>query len=315
MKPIVTITLNPTVDGASEAEVVRPTNKIRTHNERYDPGGGGINVARGIRELGREALALYLAGGATGQVLDSLLSRVGIPRRAIPIEGDTRVSNVVYERSTGLEYRFVPEGPEVREREWRQSLRTLEQLDWDILVASGSLPRGMPDDYYVRVSEVVANREGRLILDTSGVALERMLAHGGIWLVKPSVGEFERALGARLGNPDEIGAAAQDVVRSGKAVYVAVSLGEGGAILAHEGGVRRMAAPEVEVVSAVGAGDSFVAGMVVALSAGRPPEEAFAFGVASGSAAVMTAGTELFRRADVERLYGELAAREGLRGC
>ena len=110
---IITLTLNPAVDIANEAEAVRPTRKIRTTNERYDPGGGGINVARVIRELGGEALAMALLGGVTGSVLETLLSEAGVPFRTFPIRGRSRMSVTVHERRTGLEYRFVAEGPEL----------------------------------------------------------------------------------------------------------------------------------------------------------------------------------------------------------
>ena len=115
MPRIVTLTPNPPIDGASEADAVRPIHKIRTSNERYDPGGGGVNVTRVLQELGGETLAIYLAGGATGAVLDDLLDHRGLTRRRIPIEDHTRISHVVFERSSGLEYRFVPDGPEVIE--------------------------------------------------------------------------------------------------------------------------------------------------------------------------------------------------------
>ena len=102
MKPVVTLTLNPSIDGAAQAEAVRPIQKIRTSDERYDPGGGGINAARVVQELGGTAFAIYLAGGATGGVLDDLLQTAAIPRRRIPIEDHTRISHAVYERSSGL---------------------------------------------------------------------------------------------------------------------------------------------------------------------------------------------------------------------
>src|SRR3546814_4017722 len=103
MKPIVTLTLNPSVDGAAEGDVVRPVRKIRTSNERYDPGGGGINVARVVRELGGSPLAIYLAGGVTGGVLDDLLDVAAVARRRVSIQDHTRVSHAVYERSSGQE--------------------------------------------------------------------------------------------------------------------------------------------------------------------------------------------------------------------
>ncbi len=115
MPPIVTLTLNPAIDAACQADEVRPIRKIRTSNERYEPGGGGINVARVIKELGGEALAVYCAGGLIGQALGEMVAAAGLDRRAIQIAGLTRVSHTVFERSTGKEYRFVPEGPALSE--------------------------------------------------------------------------------------------------------------------------------------------------------------------------------------------------------
>ncbi|MDQ4059733.1 MAG: 1-phosphofructokinase family hexose kinase [Pseudomonadota bacterium] len=307
MKPIATLTLNPAIDGASEAETVRPIHKIRTSNERYDPGGGGINVARVIRELGGTALAVYLAGGTTGAVLDDLLAARDLTGRRIPIEDHTRVSHAVYERSSGLEYRFVPEGPAIQTSEWQACLAALEEFDCDYLVASGSLPRGVPADFYVHAAEIAGRRGAKLVLDTSGEALRTALERGGIHLVKPSLGEFEALTGRKLRERAAQDEAAQELARSGAAELVAVTMGHDGALLATRNKVLRLRAPDVPVRSAVGAGDSFVAAMTLALAQGRPLEDAFALGVAADTAAVLTPGTELCKRDDVERLHREVA--------
>ena len=156
MKPIVTLTLNPAINSSCQADEVGPVHKIRTFEERYDPGGGGVNVARVIRELGGEAIAVYLAGGLTGQAFTHMIDAIGLQHRAIPIRGYTRVSHTVYERSSGQEYRFVPQGPEIHEDEWQACLRELESLEFDYLVASGSLPEGVPDDFYASVAHMVS---------------------------------------------------------------------------------------------------------------------------------------------------------------
>lgn len=306
MKPIVTLTLNPSVDGSAEADVVRHTHKIRTSNERYDPGGGGINVARVVEELGLSACAVFAAGGATGGVLDTLVGQRGIVFERVPIHDDTRISHVVYERASGKEYRFVPEGPVLRDDECRAVLDALERHDFDWLVASGSLPRGTQPGFYGLVADMAARKGARLVLDTSGPALVETLAHGGVHLAKPSQGELERAVGRSLPTPEAIGEAAMSFVESGKVALMAVTMGHEGAILASAGGIVRKGVPQVEVRSAVGAGDSFVAGMTVGLARGLPPEEAFVWGMAAGTAAVLTPGTELCKRADVERLLGEI---------
>jgi 6-phosphofructokinase 2 len=306
MKPIVTLTLNPSIDGAAETDTIRPTHKIRTSNERYYPGGGGINVARVIAELGAPTRAVYAAGGATGPILDALLDKLRVPLQRIGIDEDTRISHSVFERSSGLEYRFVPEGPELQDKEWQSCLDELAHADCDYLVASGSLPRGVPVDFYVRVAEITRARGTKLVVDTSGPALKAAVETGGLHLIKPSLGEFEQLVGAKLPDLEAQHRAAMALVTSGKVALVAVTLGHLGAFLAEPAGVLRLPAMPIEAKSAVGAGDSFLAAMTLGLARSMPPREAFKLGMAAGTAAVLTPGTELCTRADVERLFAEL---------
>ena len=224
MKPIVTLTLNPAIDSSCQADAVGPVHKIRTFDERYDPGGGGVNVARVIRELGGEAVAVYLAGGLTGQAFTRMVDAIGLQHRAIPIRGYTRVSHTVYERSSGQEYRFVPQGPEIHEDEWQTCLRELESLEFDYLVASGSLPEGVPDDFYASVARMVSGRGARFVLDTSGAALRRAL-EAGVYLVKPNLRELESVVARSLREPAEQEEGARQLVARGHAEIVTVSLG------------------------------------------------------------------------------------------
>jgi len=307
MKPVITLTLNPTVDGSSSAEQIRPLRKIRTTDERYHPGGGGINVARVVRELGGSALALYLAGGAPGNLLEDLLTSAGIDARRVLIKGYTRIAHTVFERSSEQEYRFVPDGPEITTKEWDACLAALEDHDFDYVVASGSLPRGLPADAYHRVVDIAARKHARVILDTSGAALRATLDKG-VFLVKPSLGELEELVGHPLPDPGAAEAAARELVEGGHAEIVAVSFGRDGAILVSKNGTWRLAPPPIEAQSAVGAGDSFVAAMTVAIVQGRPLDAALAYAVAAGTAAVLSPGAELARSEDVERLYATLRA-------
>lgn len=307
MKPIVTLTLNPTVDGSSSAETIRPLHKIRTTDERYHPGGGGINVARVVRELGGSALALYLAGGAPGNLLEDLLTSTGIAARRVPIKGYTRIAHTVFERSSQQEYRFVPDGPEISAKEWDACLAALENHDFDYVVASGSLPRGLPTDAYHRVIDIAARKHARVILDTSGAALRATLDKG-VFLVKPSLGELEGLFGQQFRDPGAAEAAARELVEVGHAEIVAVSFGRDGALLVSKNGTWRLTPPPIEARSAVGAGDSFVAAMTVAIVQGRPLDAALAYAVAAGTAAVLSPGAELAQSEDVERLYATLRA-------
>lgn len=301
--------MNPSIDGSSEADALRPIRKIRTTNERYDPGGGGINVARVIAELGGEALVLYLAGGATGSVLEELLTGTGAGHHRINIRDHTRISHVVFERSTRLEYRFVPEGPRIEQHEWQACLDLLKKFEFACLVASGSLPRGVPTDFYAKVSEIARRKKAMMILDTSGPALRHTLEGGGIKLVKPSFGEFEELVGRKLPVERDQHEAAMSFVKSGRAELVAVTLGHQGAFLAHSKGIIRMKALPVTACSAVGAGDSFVAAMTLGLVQGRAMEDAFMYGMAAGTAAVLAHGTALCNRHDVGEFYRQLRAR------
>jgi 6-phosphofructokinase 2 len=302
MKSIITLTINPAIDGSSDATKVRPTHKIRTTNQRYDPGGGGINVARVIQRMGGHVRAIYLAGGATGGVLDSLLDRDGIDRIRIDIADHTRISQAVHEEETGLEYRFVPEGPEVREAEWRECLNIVEKLKCDYLVISGSLPRGVPTDFYTEVVAKARTRGVRIVLDTSGAALKATLQGGHIFLAKPSLGELESIAGHPLPDHEARAGFARSLVLSGQAEHIAVTLGHLGAILFSATETLHLPAIDVDVKSAVGAGDSFLGAMTYALAAGKTMEDAFRLGVAAGTAAVLTPGTDLCHKADVERM-------------
>ncbi|MDF1586532.1 1-phosphofructokinase family hexose kinase [Marinimicrococcus flavescens] len=306
MKPIVTLTPNPAIDASCEADQVVPLRKIRTGNDSYDPGGGGINAARVIRELGGEAFAVYLAGGLTGDALDGLMRHHGVPFHRVRCAGMTRVSHAVFERRSGQEFRFTPEGPAITAGEWREMLAFLELLDLDLVVASGSLPPGLPQEAWLEVAETVHGKGGRLVVDTSGPALRSMI-EAGCYLAKPNLAELETLLGRPLREPAAVEGAARELVDRGRVELLAVSLGKDGALLAGSHGVTRLAAPAVPVRSAVGAGDSFLAAMALALSRGTSPPDSLAWAVAAGAAAVLTPGTSLCRRADVESLHREIA--------
>jgi 6-phosphofructokinase 2 len=306
MKSIATLTLNPAIDGACEAQKVGPTHKIRTKNDRYNPGGGGINVARVVQRLGGKALAVYMAGGATGGVLDSLLDDHQIDRRRIDIAGHTRISLNVHEQASGLEYRFVPEGPEVSAAEVQACIDAVNDISCDYLVISGSLPRGAPIDLYALLAAMAAKRGARVVLDTSGPALGTALKGGNIFLVKPSRGEIEKLVGRPLPIISDIENAAIDLIQAERCENIVVTLGHEGAVLVHKGGAFRLPALPVNASSAVGAGDSFVGGMVFALASGSSMDEAFRLGLAAATATVLSPGTDLCQKSDVKRLLGQV---------
>ncbi len=308
---IVTLTPNPALDCSCEAESVVPIHKVRTFNEVYAAGGGGINVARAIHQLGGEATALYLAGGATGVFLDELLDADGVSRKSVAISGNTRISHNVFERKGKVDYRFVPDGPLVTKAECNSLLDALAELHADIIVGSGSLPRGADDDFFARAADVAKQKGASFYLDTSGAALRAALARGGVALVKPSLGELASITHKKLETRAEQEAAAMEVVNSGGAALVTVTLGRDGGFMASSDGVFEVPSPKVEALSAVGAGDSFLAGMVLALTNGKTPREAFVFAMAAGAAAVLHIGTQLCKREDADAIHAALVAEMG----
>jgi 6-phosphofructokinase 2 len=227
----------------------------------------------------------------------------------VPIHGDTRQNFTVDENSTGNQFRFVLQGADLSEGEWASCLEAVTRSvpAGGYVVASGSLPPGVPDDFYARIARLIRQGDARCVVDSSGPALSEALAEG-VFLVKPSRRELGEHFGVLLQSEQSQIDAALALVADGCAEYVALTLGEAGAVLASKEGVVRLPVPSVRVLSTVGAGDSFLGALVLRLAQGRPVEAAFRTAVAAGSAAAMTPATELCHRQDVERLEKELSA-------
>jgi 6-phosphofructokinase 2 len=307
--PIVTLTMNPALDVSSMVDRVVPEHKLRCGPSRFDPGGGGVNVSRAIRNLGGTSVAVYPLGGPTGQAYRGFLEEVGLLGRVVTIAGNTRESFTVAETTTGEQFRFVLQGPTLREPEWRACLSVVgDHLPvGGFLVASGSLPPGVPDDFYAMLARIAAEHDIRVVVDASGPALEAALDEG-VFLIKPSRDELAELVDAagELDRPEQV-EAARSIVVDGRAHAVALTLGAGGAVLVTADDELHLPTPKVEVASAVGAGDAFLAGLVLRLAEGRPLADAFRTAVAAGSATAMLPGTELCRAEDVARMEAELA--------
>lgn len=309
MQVIITLTMNPAIDKSACVDRVVPEQKLRCKPPRHEPGGGGINVSRAIHKLGGETIAFYTAGGPTGEMLKELLEKEAINHRPISIMHWTRENFVALEEATGQQFRFGFPGPRLQHSEWQQCLEVLSSLDPKpaYIVASGSLPSGVPDDFYAQVAHLARELDARMILDASGEALH-MAADAGVYLLKPNRRELGALVGRDLKDEDDRKTAAMDIVNSGKSEVVVLSLGSEGALMASADGCVQLSAPPVPVESKVGAGDSMVAGIILGLVRGKSLREAVLFGVAAGTAAVMTPGTELCRREDTERLYAQVTA-------
>jgi 6-phosphofructokinase 2 len=304
---IVTLTMNPVLDITTSVDRVRPTDKLRCQGARHDPGGGGINVARIAHVLGASAAAVFPAGGPTGDVVADLLVAERVPFHRVRIGGRTRESFTVNEESSGQQYRFVLPGPRLTFAERAQCINELRAVagSAQFVVVSGSLPPDVPADFYQQIADVCSDLGTQLILDTSGTGLHHIPS--GVFLLKPSVRELRECVGRELATEAEQIAAAQHLVQRGRAQIVVVSLGECGALLVTRTAAQRVPAIKMRSGSGVGAGDAMVAAITVGLSRGWPLSKSVRFGVAAGAAMLMTPGTAVCGRADIERLF-ELVA-------
>jgi len=307
MADIVTLTMNPSIDLSVSVERVAPFHKLRCSAGRRDPGGGGINVARVIKRLGGDVAAIYPAGGTLGQLLRRLVDQEEIRGFATAIAAETREDFTVFEESTGLQYRFVLPGPHVSEQEWSACLAMVGKLESSarFVVASGSLPPGVPDDFYGWIARAVKQTGAKIVVDSSGTAFRAAL-QTGVYLVKPSLNEFRQLTGEPLETQSDWIRACRSFVDHGQVEVVALTLGEQGALVVARDRILRAQALAIRPVSVVGAGDSFLAAMVWSLACGHDMETALRYGVAAGSAAMLMPGTELCRREDVERLADDV---------
>jgi 6-phosphofructokinase 2 len=307
MRTIITLTMNPAIDKSTSTEHVMPEHKLYCKPAQYEPGGGGVNVSRAIKKLGGESLLIYPSGGMAGQMLNSLLEQEGVELRPLHIEGMTRENLIVLEESTGQQYRFGMPGPQLQADEWERCLRELSSASPtpDYLITSGSLPMGVPSDFYARVARIGKDIGAKVIVDASGEALEKALQEG-VYLIKPNIREFQNLAGQDVMEEPQILDEAKRIIKAGMCEVIVISLGAAGALLVSEEIVERMVPPTVPISSKVGAGDSMVAGIALGLSRGKTLRQAVLYGLAAGSAAVMTPGTELCRKEDTERLYAKM---------
>jgi 6-phosphofructokinase 2 len=266
---VVTVTPNPAVDLSTSVERVSPTLKLRGTSQRRDPGGGGINVARVIKRLGGEACAIYPVGGAIGTLLRELLDREGVASRTFAIGDQTREDFFVSETSTGHQYRFILPGPCLKEGEWQGCLKQISSLEPfpRFVVASGSLPAGVPDDFYARIARITKQRGARMVVDTSGAALAAAVDEG-VDLIKPNLREIRELSGTDPSDAREWEEAAKAIIQTKRISVIALTMGHLGAALVTRDRILRSGPIAITPRSAVGAGDSFLAALIWQLSMG-----------------------------------------------
>ncbi|TRX11651.1 1-phosphofructokinase family hexose kinase [Flavobacterium gawalongense] len=299
---IVTLTVNPALDKSAHFRGLVPEQKIRCGLPRYDAGGGGINVSKAISRLGGQSYCVFTSGGPIGTMLKELVQKEKIEYEAIEIQSWTRESFVAVDDNTNLQYRFSFQGAEITTLEKDKIIQTIQKLKSKYLVISGGLNEGLSSDFYQVFATIAKESNSKLIVDTSGEALKKVI-EAGVYMIKPNIGELAKLIDVESLEMEEVNKAAKQIIAKGGAEIVVVSLGPQGAVLVTKDSYDFVPAPNVVKKSTVGAGDSMVGGMVWALSQNKNLKEVIRWGVACGSAATMNEGTQLFRFEDAKRLF------------
>jgi 6-phosphofructokinase 2 len=302
---IITLTINPSLDKSTHFAKLVAEQKIRCGKPRYDAGGGGINVSKAIAKLGGKSTCVFTSGGSSGAMLEDLMEKEKLESIVIKTKNWTRENFIAFDTSTQSQYRFGFPGNKLFVDETDKIIEVVSKLDTNYLVISGSLNEGLPTDLYQKIAETAKASGIKVIVDTSGEALQKVL-ETDVYLIKPNIGELAKLIGIERLELLDVEKGAKNLVDKGAAEIVVVSLGAEGAILVSKETTEFVPAPKVAKKSTVGAGDSMVGGMVWALSQNKSLKEVIQIGVCCGTAATMNEGTQLFKVEDVEKLFKEM---------
>ncbi|MCL7763110.1 1-phosphofructokinase family hexose kinase [Polaribacter sp. Z014] len=300
---VVTLTINPALDKSAKVVEMTPFDKLECSDITYHPGGGGINISRVLHRLSIESHCVFPYGGKTGEHLKDLLVDQQVNVFATPISIWTRENFAVFEVKTGLQYRFGMPTASFSEAEMENVEKLInEQVATnDIFVISGSLPKGLPTDYYSKIIKSLKAKDVKVIVDTSGPVFNEVLKNE-LFLIKPNQKELARLAGKDSLNKEEQEAFAMQLVTNKTAQYVVVSLGKDGAFMAHKNGVEYVTAPVISVKSTIGAGDSMVAGLIYAITQNESPKNILRWGVACGVSATLSEGSDLAHKENIEKV-------------
>lgn len=307
MVKIYTLTLAPSLDSATQTPQIYPEGKLRCTSPVFEPGGGGINVARAISFLGGQATAIFPVGGATGQHLVELLQTEHVPVESVETQEWTRQNLHVHVDASGEQYRFVMPGATLHNDELQKLQDKVVHIPaGSLLVISGSLPPGVSLEAFVALIKAAQQHGLRCVIDSSGDALAAALEIGNIELVKPNQKELSALVQRELVQPDDVRKAAQEIIRSGKAHRVVVSLGAQGALAVDANSCVQVVPPPIKSQSTVGAGDSMVGAMTLKLAEDADLKTMVRYGVAAGSAATINQGTRLCSRDNTLKIFDYL---------
>jgi 6-phosphofructokinase 2 len=307
---IVTVTFSPCIDRSGTTAQLIPEKKLVCEGIKLEPGGGGINVSRALARIGKESMAVYPAGGCNGALLNQLLSQEQIHGVSVPTMEETRENIIIFEEKNQQQFRFGMPGSKLYPGEFQECLNKIQKISHiEILVASGSLPVGVPTTIYAEMTKLCRAKNARLVLDTSGEALRQGIT-AGAYLIKPNLGELAFLCGKDQLSAKEIIPAARELLNQYPIELIVVSMGKAGAILITQDEAIQAKAPTMPIKSTVGAGDSMVAGMVYCLAQKKDLTQVISYGVAAGTAATLNPGTELCKLEDIQALLPKIKTKK-----
>ncbi len=306
---IVVLALNPALDVGYELPQLIADRKVAADKTYYHPGGNGINISRGLAELGMELQCGSVLGGVSGDVVLQLLGdSLGKNHKVFTVDDETRVNVTLLQQNPPGQYEVDSRGPVIPAQLLDEiTAWVLERSGAGYTVLSGSLPPGVPDNYYRCLAERISEQGGRAVVEAHGAVLTEAL-EARPWLLRLNQYVLEMSINRSMESIEDIAAAARELQQRGIAI-VCISLGGRGAVLVDADGSFHCNAPRVRVHSTVGCGDSLVAGLVAAACQGADAGSMLRLGVTCGSATASHPGTELFNRAEIESSDYELEVR------
>ena len=296
---ILSVTLNPSVDHALFLDELRVGDTNRVQRTERDAGGKGVNLSRVVAELGARTMATGFLGGGPGAYVRNVLDQQQVEHCFIEVAGETRINFSVESAAGDPPTTFNEQGPPIDQAGLDALTSKVRELlpktNWVTL--GGSLPPGVPQDFFKTLAKLTRDHGCKVALDADGAPM-RLGMEAGPDFIKPNSKEAERLTGRKITSDESALAAAKSfydelLSKRDTPAIVVLSMGERGAIMACEGGVYRGHSPEVKVRSTIGSGDSLIGAMLWAIEEGKPLEEAFAWGLAAGAATATTDGSRI----------------------
>jgi tagatose 6-phosphate kinase len=287
---ILTVTLNASIDKTYTIESFVIDRINRPSQCRTVPGGKGINVARVLKELGRDVLTTGFVGGSIGDAICRGLDREGIKHDFVRVEDESRLCIKIVDPKNGTQTEINEPGPTITDLELEELVQKVDDLvrGCDFVVFSGNCPPGVPTNFYADLIELARQHNVKAVLDASGEHMAEGIK-AAPFMIKPNASELSELTGHELCTVEEILNAAESVRRNGIEI-VAVTMGRSGAVVTNGKESWQAIPPEINFASSVGSGDSFVAAFLDSILRGESLKDALAWGTAAGAANATTYG-------------------------